>query len=128
MIRSRLCAKEFRRGPMPELYAGTPPLEALKAILSLVAENSSGQSLLHVDVSRAYFHAKARRTVLVEVPEEDLGDGEQHGEFVWVLEKSMYGTRDAARNWEIQLLRSRSFVTTLQRRTRSRPTSSIRRR
>ena len=44
---------------------------------------------------RAYFYAKARRKVFVELPEEDSTPG-MCGE----LDKSMYGTRDAANNWE----------------------------
>ena len=46
-------------------------------------------------VRRAYVHARARRLVFVKLPEEDAEDG-MCGEFV----KSMYGTRDAASNWE----------------------------
>ena len=47
---------------------------------------------MHVDVSRAYFHnAKAQRPVLVKLPAE--------GE-IGLLKKNMYGTRDAASNWE----------------------------
>ena len=34
-IRSRMCAREFKSDDRPDLYAGTPPLEALKAIISI---------------------------------------------------------------------------------------------
>ena len=37
-IRSRMCAREFKSDDRPDLYAGTPPLEALKAI---IAENNT---------------------------------------------------------------------------------------
>ena len=33
-IRSRICAREFKCDDRPDLYAGTPPLEALKATIS----------------------------------------------------------------------------------------------
>ena len=47
------------------------PLEGLKAIISIAARHSPVFSLMHVDVSRAYFHAKAQRPVLVILPAED---------------------------------------------------------
>ena len=62
-----------------------------------------------IDVKRAYFHAKSRRNVFVTLPEEDHEDG-MCGELL----KSMYGTRDAAQNWEsayTELLESIGFIT-----------------
>ena len=53
---------------------------------------------MYVDVSRAYFHAKAQRLVLVRLPVED-GVGADARK-IGLLKKSMYGTRDAASNWE----------------------------
>ena len=47
------------------------PLEALKAIISIVASHSPEFSLMQVDVSRAYFRAKAQRFVLVKLLAED---------------------------------------------------------
>ena len=53
---------------------------------------------MHIDVSRAYFHAKAQRPVLIRLPVEDrLGTDARK---VGSMKKSMYGTRDAASNWE----------------------------
>ena len=69
-IRSRLVAREFKSGDTPDLYAGTLP-EALKAIVFIAASHSPESSLMHVDVSRAYFHAKAQRPVLLKSPAED---------------------------------------------------------
>merc|ERR1711973_531261 len=48
-----------------------------------------------IDVRRAYFHAKARREVYVTLPPEDYEEGK-----CGKLNKAMYGTRDAAQNWE----------------------------
>ena len=48
-----------------------------------------------IDIRRAYFHAAAIRDVYVELPAEDYEEG-----MCGKLEKSMYGTRDAAQNWE----------------------------
>ena len=48
-----------------------------------------------IDVRRAYFHAKACREVYVSLPPEDWEEGK-----CGKLQKAMYGTRDAAQNWE----------------------------
>ena len=53
---------------------------------------------MHADVSRAYFHAKAQRAVLVKLPAEDWS-GKDVGNF-GLLKKRMYGSRDAESNRE----------------------------
>ena len=70
-IRSRNVPKEFKSDDRPDLYAGPPPLAALKAIISIAANHKETFSIMHIDVSRAYFHAKAQRRVLVRLPVED---------------------------------------------------------
>ena len=97
-IRSRIVAREFESGDRQDLYAGALPLEALKAIISIAASHSPEFSLMHVDVSLVYFHAKAQTPVLVKLPAGDCS-GEDKGK-IGLLKKSMYGTRDAASNWE----------------------------
>ena len=97
-LRSRIVAREFKSGDRPDLYAGTPPLEALKAIISIAASHTPEFSLMHVDVSCAYFHAKAQRPVLGKLPAEDCS-GKDQGK-IGLLTKRMYGTRDAASNRE----------------------------
>ena len=77
------------------------PLEALKAIISIAASHSREFSLMHVDVSSAYFHAKGQRLVPVILPAEDFS-GKDEGK-IGLLKKNMYGTRDAASNWERDL-------------------------
>jgi hypothetical protein len=57
----------------------------------------SGSCLDFIDVVRAYFHAKATRKVYVELPREDQQEG-----MCRLLNKAMYGTRDAAQNWEME--------------------------
>ena len=97
-IRSRMCAREFKSDDRPDLYAGTPPLEAFEAKISVAGNNKNTISIMHIDVSRAYFHAKAQRFVLIRLPVEDRM-GADAGK-VGLMKKSMYGTRDAASNWE----------------------------
>ena len=60
--------------------------------------------MLHIDVSMAYFHADAVRPVLIELPAEDYEEGDEYR--VGVLQKSAYGTRDAALNWEREYCRT----------------------
>lgn len=102
--RSRLVAKEIRKDERPELYAGTPPVETIKILCARLAARRRGWGMLHIDVSRAYFHADAERPVLIELPVEDYEDGDEYR--VGVLRKSMYGTRDAALNWEREYCRT----------------------
>ena len=104
-IRSRMCAREFKSDARPDLYAGTLPLEALKAIMSIAANLKKTFPITHIHVSRAYFHAKAQRPVLIRLPvEETMGtDGGKVG----LMKKSMYGTRDAAQQLGTWLARAR---------------------
>ncbi len=94
--RCRLVAKEIKWDKREDLFAATPPLEAKKVLFSLFA-NMPGLCLDFTDVMRAYFHAKARREVYVELPKEDQQEG-----MCGRLKKTMYGTRDAAQNWELE--------------------------
>ena len=87
-----------------DLFAATPPLEALKVILSLAVieglgfqrgDRKGGMKIGFIDARRAYFHAKAKRDVYLALTDEDW-------EEVMCRQpvKSMYGTRDAVQNWE----------------------------
>ena len=55
-VRARWVAKEFKAHARPELYASTPPLEALKVVLSEIATGErEGKVLALVDVRRGVF-------------------------------------------------------------------------
>ena len=78
-VRARWVAKEYRTHARPELYASTPPLEALRVVLSEIATgNRGGKVVALVDVRRAYSYAPARRRVFVELPPEDCQPGDEH--------------------------------------------------
>ena len=68
----------------------------MKLLFSLWA-SMDGMCLDFVGVVRAYFHARARREMYVELPREDHEEG-MRGK----LGKAMYGMRDAAQNWEVE--------------------------
>ena len=57
--------------------------------------------LAFVDVRRAYCYAPARIKVFVELPPKDYQPGDEH--MCGLLRYSLYGTRDAAQNWEDEM-------------------------
>ena len=94
-----MCARDgLRRNTRharPELYASTPPLEALKVVLSEIATSErEGKVLALVDVRKAYFYAPGRRAVFVELLPEDYQPGDEH--MCGLPRYNLYGTRDAA--------------------------------
>ena len=105
VYRSRLAGKEFRTHNDDNLYTATPLLEALRFVLSKDAtrrynnDYSNGERRVFMvnDVSRAYVNAVATRDLCIDIPKEDTGA--KPGEFVH-LKVCLYGTRDAALNWQ----------------------------
>lgn len=95
--RSRLVAKDIKTYSAPELFAATPPIESLKYLMRRAAQNRE-LSIMHIVVTRAYFYAEASRNIYVKLPHEDRLEGEEN--MCGKLRKAMYGTRDAAQNWE----------------------------
>ena len=83
-----------------------PPLQALRLLVSEAATylascaSTAGKVFLTNDVARAFPEAPIRRDVCMELPLEDLDEGENPGEYVGLLQMSLYGTRDAATNWQ----------------------------
>ena len=78
-MRARCVAKEHKTHARPELDLSTPPVEALKLVLSEITTGKRGRKVLAlIDVRRTYFHAPARRRVPVELPPEGYHGGEEH--------------------------------------------------
>ena len=106
-VRSRLVAMDFKDGQDPELFAGTPPLEALRLFCSIAAKTRGhdGEPMVMMvnDVKRAYFYAEVEKPIWVELPEEDKTEEDVAKDRVGRLNVSMYGTRDAARNWQTKV-------------------------
>ena len=107
-LRSRLVAKEFNDGTdggQASLFAATPPLEALRLLISEAAtveekDDVEGKTVLLADISRAFFEAPAVRQVCVELPGEAFENGQVSPGKVGLLNLSLYGTRDAAANFQ----------------------------
>ena len=100
-IRARLVAQEFKFSDpeRDDVFAPTPPVEGLRLLISFVMTQTSDDDEPEVvevlDATRAHFHSPASRKLYVKLCKEDAADGQ-----CGLLGKSMYGTRDAAANWE----------------------------
>ena len=98
--RSRLVGCEFAHDKRDDFFAATPPLESLRAILAICAARQNCKHphrIMALDVARAYFYAPASRPVFIQIPAEDRLDSDAGK--VAQLNLSLYGTRDAAKNW-----------------------------
>ena len=101
VYRSRFVAKEFNDGDVAGLFAGTPPLEALRYIEHVAAtKRASNQVVMIKDIARAFFEARAKRKVCIETPAEDRSPQDMGKDLVGLLNMSLYGTRDVAKNWQ----------------------------
>ena len=114
--RSRYVGKEIKKGARGSLaaqyFAAMPPLSTFKLLLALATtltfetndnncESTRDMMISFIDVKRAHFVSKAVRELYVELPPEMRQEGR---DLVGRLIKSLYGTRDAAANWERQIL------------------------
>ena len=83
-IRCRIVGKEFNTEKRLDLFAATPPLEAKKLLFSLAVtegigfkngNRSHGMKLMFIDITRAYYYAKARRRIFIQLPDGDREPG-----------------------------------------------------
>ena len=109
VARSRYVAKEFANTKSDDVFSPTPPLEALRLLLSHAASGRSsstgGRKIRAVDARKAHLHAFAERHLYVVLPPEVRVPG--------MLRRSLYGTRDALARWEAFLskqLEDKGFV------------------
>ena len=99
-VRARLVGRELKADKMEDLFAATPPLESLKAVIAVCAskqyhiERAERFMLMSTDIKRAYFHAPTTRAVYIQIPAEDWEPGDETK--VAKLNLSLYGARDAA--------------------------------
>ena len=125
--RSRIVAREIKarkseedKIPIEQLFSAMPPLEAVKALVSLLTSwgvrgragvTTKPYKLATFGVSRAHFYGKARRRVFVELVHEDK---EEYGhDKCGLLLKSMYGTQDALQIWQedyAELLEQHEYI------------------
>ena len=110
--RSRLVARQLKATDRSGkcFFAPTPPLEALRTVLSLSStrigtwqpcydpRSERRMQLSFLDIARAYFNAKvdADAKTYVQLPPEDADSGKMCAELL----RHMYGTRAAADGWQ----------------------------
>ncbi len=95
LIRSRFVVKEIATYKSDDFFAATPPLEALRLLLSMAASSGHDVKVEVLDARKAHLHAFADRTVFVRLPPEVDEPG-------WCarLVRCLYGTRDAPKRWQ----------------------------
>ena len=113
--RSRLVAREIRRKGEDPIFAPTPPLESLRAILSRAATQLPGTAehvrdptselrtqVSCIDIKRAYLcaHTDPDDPTYVELPPEDPDAGK---DICALLLKHLYGTRKAGDGWHVEV-------------------------
>ncbi len=100
-VRSRLVGQEFANEKRDDLYAGTPPLAAMRYMASDYMSRghaSYARKLAVIDVKRAFLHGTMERDLYIRLPPEDKYA--QSGLYLGRLRKSLYGTRDAPLAWQ----------------------------
>ena len=78
-----------------DVLAATPPLAAMRFILSRAVSRGHGRCLGLWDVSVALFHATTEEEVFVRPPKNMRKD-----KTIWKLLKVMYGTQVASSRWQ----------------------------
>jgi hypothetical protein len=104
--RSRLVARDFKpKGERDrfDLFAATPPLEALRLIVSLAASQEDREGdrdkIMLIDVKKAHLYGKCDDpNAFIELPLEDPSEDNQDS--VGKLNFWLYGMREAAQAWE----------------------------
>ena len=94
-IRSRFVVKEIATYKTDDFFAATPPLEALRLLLSIAASSGQDIKVELLDARKAHLHAFADRTVFVQLPPEVGEPG-----YCARLVRCLYGTRDAPKRWQ----------------------------
>ena len=105
--RSRLVAKDFKPksivGDRDDLFAATPPVEAIKLLVAQAAAQSVGgrqRKVMFIDIGKAHLYGPMDTDEYVELPPELARPGK-----CAKLLYTLYGMRMAARNWEREYTR-----------------------
>ena len=113
------------------IFAGAPPLKALRCILHQAATIHRGEDVdtevtMVNDVSRAFSEAPAMRQVCVELPAEDVTHVDRQLDNVGQLQMSLCGSRDVAMNWQEEVAKDFQTATWLDKLRRDGTESSAR--
>lgn len=102
-MRSRLVGRELKECKDDTRFASTPPTEALRMIVSRASTADANKKPGMITIngfSRAYVYAPALRKLFIRLPPEDKKATQ---DMVGRLNVAPYGTRDAAKSWQITL-------------------------
>ena len=104
--RSRFVAREIKSkyggDAREDLFAGTPPWEAIKILMSNVTTDFQNKKVMFIDISKAYLFAPVvHEHIYVDLPPEIHKPG-----ICAKLKKALYGTRAAAHAWELEYSRT----------------------
>ena len=103
-VRSRYVAKDIAYWRDDSMFVDTPPLEAVRLLLSDLATRQRGglqgsrrgsRKALLIDVRKAHLHAYVEEDIYVALPPERAQPGQ-----CAKLRRSLYGTRAAPARWE----------------------------
>lgn len=99
--RSRLVARDFRGADRQrdDLFAATPPLEAIRVLISRAATETPSRAqrnMMFIDAKKAHLNPKCEEDVYIELPQEAGAEEGTCGKLKYWL----YGFRKAASEWE----------------------------
>ena len=75
-----------------ETWAPTAAARSVRLVISIAAMRNN--KIRHIDIKSAYLNAKLTETVYVQPPA-----GYVHTDEVWLLQKVLYGLKQAGREW-----------------------------
>ena len=106
VVRCQLVAQEVASMDVrDDLFAGTPPLTALRLLLSEAASRGTAKSkrikFKSIGIKKAFLYGVMERPLYIDLPDEDPRAKE--GKWVGRLKRTMYGTRDASADWQKML-------------------------
>lgn len=111
--KARLVAKGFAQKPgvdFTHTFAPTVKMSAIRVILTMAGVNDL--EVRHLDIKTAYLHGDLDEDIYMEMPEW-YDDSEDTSEYVYKLNRGIYGLKQAGRQWNKKLdqsLRDAGFI------------------
>jgi len=115
--KARLVAKGFAQKygiDYEHTFAPTVKMSAVRILLTIAAKNDL--EIRHLDVKTAYLYGDLDEEIFMELPPW-YKDVNPNGEFIYKLNRGLYGLKQAGRQWNKKLdesLRKAGFVKSLQ--------------
>jgi len=97
--KARLCARGFRQREgldYSETFSPVIRYDSVRVFLAMVTQNDL--EMLQFDVKTAFLHGELNKEIFMEIP-EGLDTEEDERDTVCLLQKSLYGLKQASRCW-----------------------------